>query len=52
MRFVFVHNVHWGLKSLAVTVPTGTGRVPTLGAEAGDGNLALVSGSVEVFSGP
>jgi hypothetical protein len=52
MAFSFEYNPHWGVKTFTVIVPTGTSKITSAGGETGRGDLALVSGSVEVFSGP
>lgn len=44
-------NMKWAKGGVFVNVPTGSGVIPSLGVEGGDGPFVLV-GSAFIFSGP
>ncbi len=44
-------NMKWAKRGVFVNVPTGSGVIPSLGVEGGDGPFVLV-GSAFIFSGP
>jgi hypothetical protein len=50
MKFSFDMNLLLGAPSLAVKIPTGDDA--GFGVEGGRGSIKLVTGSVNVFSGP